>query len=116
MSDRVKGGKVKRKAKSRSDRAGRVFSVEHGERQLLNCNYAERDGVAEPLYLAAVVEFLAAELLELASNAARMEDGKIFPRHLRQAFLEDRELYRLLYNFCRSCYRATSPCCRRPTN
>ena len=64
-------GKVKGKAKSRSNRAGLQFPVGRFHRLLRKGNYAERVGAGAPVYLAAVMEYLAAEVLELAGNAAR---------------------------------------------
>jgi len=64
-------GKVKAKAKSRSSRAGLQFPVGRIHRMLRKGNYAERVGAGAPVYLAAVMEYLAAEVLELAGNAAR---------------------------------------------
>ena len=71
MSGRGKGGKTKGKAKSRSSRAGLQFPVGRIHRLLRKGNYAERVGAGAPVYLAAVLEYLAAEVLELAGNAAR---------------------------------------------
>ena len=66
MSGRGKGGKAKAKAKSRSSRAGLQFPVGRIHRLLRKGNYAERVGAGAPVYLAAVLEYLAAEVLELA--------------------------------------------------
>ncbi|GFS30255.1 histone H2A [Nephila pilipes] len=66
MSGRGKGGKVKGKSKTRSSRAGLQFPVGRIHRLLRKGNYAERVGAGAPVYLAAVLEYLAAEVLELA--------------------------------------------------
>ena len=78
MSGRGKGGKSKSggKAKSRSSRAGLQFPVGRIHRMLRKGNYAERVGAGAPVYLAAVLEYLAAEVLELAGNA-RSEERRV---------------------------------------
>jgi len=97
MSGRGKGGKVKAKAKSRSNRAGLQFPVGRIHRLLRKGNYAERVGAGAPVYLAAVMEYLAAEVLELAGNAARdNKKTRIIPRHLQLAIRNDEELNKLL--------------------
>ncbi len=72
MSGRGKtGGKTRAKAKTRSSRAGLQFPVGRVHRLLRKGNYAQRGGAGAPVYLAAVLEYLTAEILELAGNAAR---------------------------------------------
>lgn len=97
MSGRGKGGKAKGKSKSRSNRAGLQFPVGRIHRHLRKGNYAERVGAGAPVYLAAVMEYLAAEVLELAGNAARdNKKTRINPRHLQLAIRNDEELNKLL--------------------
>jgi len=96
-SGRGKGGKVKGKAKSRSSRAGLQFPVGRIHRLLRKGNYAKRVGAGAPVYMAAVMEYLAAEILELAGNAARdNKKSRIIPRHLQLAIRNDEELNKLL--------------------
>lgn len=97
MVGRDKGDKVKAKAKSRSVRAGLVFPVGRVNRHLRKGNYAERFGAGASVYLAAVMEYLTAELLELAGNAAHdNKKCRITPRHLQLAISNDCELKKLL--------------------
>uniref|UniRef100_A0A8C1IYP4 Histone H2A n=1 Tax=Cyprinus carpio TaxID=7962 RepID=A0A8C1IYP4_CYPCA len=98
MSGRGKtGGKARAKAKSRSSRAGLQFPVGRVHRLLRKGNYAHRVGAGAPVYLAAVLEYLTAEILELAGNAARdNKKTRIIPRHLQLAVRNDEELNKLL--------------------
>merc|ERR1712173_478496 len=82
---------------SRSKRAGLQFPVGRTSRHLRKGRYAPRVGSGASVYLAAVMEYLAAEVLELAGNAAR--DNKrthITPRHIQLAIRNDEELNKLL--------------------
>ncbi|KAF9466061.1 histone H2A [Collybia nuda] len=87
------------KSQSRSARAGLQFPVGRLHRLLKKGNYAQRVGAGAPVYLAAVLEYLAAEILELAGNAARdNKKVRIVPRHLQLAIRNDEELNKLLGN------------------
>ncbi|KAL0922442.1 hypothetical protein M5K25_006429 [Dendrobium thyrsiflorum] len=92
-----KGGGQKKKAVSRSVRAGLQFPVSRIGRYLKKGRYARRVGTGAPVYLAAVLEYLAAEVLELAGNAARdNKKNRIIPRHVLLAIRNDDELGKLL--------------------
>ncbi|KAJ7037934.1 histone-fold-containing protein [Mycena alexandri] len=85
------------KSQSRSSKAGLQFPVGRIHRLLKKGNYAQRVGAGAPVYLAAVLEYLAAEILELAGNAARdNKKHRIVPRHLQLAIRNDEELGKLL--------------------
>ncbi|KAI4530886.1 hypothetical protein MG293_018744 [Ovis ammon polii] len=65
MSGRGKqGGKACAKVKSRFSRAGLQFPVGRIYRLLHKGSYVERVGAGAPVYLAAVLEYLMAEVLE----------------------------------------------------
>ena len=99
MSGRGKGGKIKKEKRSRTGRAGLQFPVGRLHRLLRKGNYAERIGAGAPVYLAAVLEYLAAEVLELSGNAARdNKKTRINPRHIQLAIRNDDELNKLLKN------------------
>ncbi|KAM7273986.1 hypothetical protein ACFE04_028650 [Oxalis oulophora] len=91
-----KGGQRK-KAVSKSVKAGLQFPVGRIARFIKKGRYAQRMGTGAPIYLAAVLEYLAAEVLELAGNAARdNKKNRINPRHLLLAIRNDEELGKLL--------------------
>lgn len=82
---------------SRSAKAGLQFPVGRVARYLKAQKYAQRVGAGAPVYLAAVLEYLAAEVLELAGNAARdNKKSRIVPRHIQLAIRNDEELSKLL--------------------
>lgn len=98
MSGRGKGKQVPNtKSKTRSSRAGLQFPVGRIHRLLRTGNYGDRYGAGAPVYMAAVLEYLTAEILELAGNAARdNKKSRIIPRHLQLAVRNDEELNKLL--------------------
>ncbi|KAH8059827.1 histone H2A [Aureococcus anophagefferens] len=85
MSGKGKGGRGKKSGKagtSKAAKAGLQFPVARLNRFLKKGKYAGRVGVGAGVYMGAVLEYLCAEILELAGNAAR--DNK----KARSAFME----------------------------
>ncbi|KAM4620241.1 core histone macro-H2A.1 [Polymixia lowei] len=95
MSSR--GGKKKTTKTSRSTKAGVIFPVGRMLRYIKRGLPKYRIGVGAPVYMAAVLEYLTAEILELAGNAARdNKKGRVTPRHILLAIANDEELNQLL--------------------
>ena len=98
----AKGGRGKGKASgtrpiSKAARAGLQFPVGRVARFLKQGKYADRVGAGAPVYLAAVLEYLAAEVLELAGNAAKdAKKSRVVPRHIQLAVRNDEELAKLM--------------------
>lgn len=66
------------------------------QRYLKKGRYTSRVGSGAPIYLASVLEYLTAEILELAGNAARdNKKTRIVPRHILLAVRNDEELNKL---------------------
>ena len=86
MSGKGKGGRGEKKSTSSSAKAGLQFPVARIGRYLRQGKYGTRLGGGAPVYLAAVLEYLCAEILELAGNA----------RHITLAVKNDEELNKLL--------------------
>jgi len=97
MSGKGRGKASSKKAMTRSAKAGLQFPVGRIARFLKKGKYATRVGAGAPVYLAAVLEYLCAEVLELAGNAARdNKKTRIIPRHVQLAVRNDEELSKLL--------------------
>lgn len=87
----------RKKRVTRSSRAGIVFPVSRVYRYLRRSCLKRRIQAGSPIYLSAVLEYLCAEVLELAGNAARDNKKRIItPRHILLAVANDDELNKLL--------------------
>lgn len=103
MSGKTGSGKTttatisRKKGQSASSKAGIQFPVGRIRRFLKKGRYAKRVGAGAPVYMAAVLEYIIAEILELSGNAASdAKKRRIIPRHIQLAVRNDEELNKLL--------------------
>ena len=81
---------------SKSSRAGLVMSVARVLRKLKDGQFSRRVGVMGAVYLASVLEYLVAEVLELAGNCASVYKKEcVSPRCIQLSLLYDEELAQL---------------------
>lgn len=86
---------------TQSLRAGITFPVGRIGRYLRQGRYSHRVGAGAPVFAAAVMEYLCAEILELAGNVCAESKKKLItPRHIVLAIQNDDELKQYLRNGC----------------
>ncbi|XP_032657107.1 histone H2A type 1-like [Chelonoidis abingdonii] len=96
-SDETLDAKQAKAKITRSSRAGLLFSVSRIDRLLRKGQFADRVGAGAPVYMAAVLQYLTHEIVDIAGEvAARSKKRRISPRHLQLAIHSDSELKKLL--------------------
>jgi len=90
-------GQSKKARTTASKRAGLTFPVGRVAKNMKRMKLSKRYGKGGPVYMAAVLEYLTAEILEIGGNAARDNKARrINPRHLTLAIRNDQELNKFI--------------------
>lgn len=86
-------GKIARKA-AKSEKSGLVFKSSRIARKLRNGKMFERISKKTPIFLTAVLEYVCAEILEVAKDAVVGEKKKrILPKHIKIGIKNDQDLH-----------------------
>ncbi|XP_066489988.1 late histone H2A.2.2-like [Tiliqua scincoides] len=95
--DMEPSSRSKRPKTSRSYRAGLIFPVGRIDRFLRRGEYAERIGSGASVYMAAVLQYLIYDIVDMSGTmAARDKKRRISPKHLQWTIKNDVELHSLL--------------------
>lgn len=96
VGKRKSGTATRSKPVSHNKKAGVIFPVGRCNRYLKQGRYAERVGGSAGVFMAGVLEYITAELCELAGNVCE-EQGKkqIMPKHINFGIMHDEELAKL---------------------
>lgn len=97
---KMRAMKVKgKKAKNIQEMSGLQFPVHKMKRTMKKMNVNNTVTIGAPIYIAAVVEYLCAEVLELSGNAAHDNKQKrISPRYIQLAVNNDEEISKFVGN------------------
>ncbi len=96
-SGAAKGRPAGVKAKSQSSRCDLIFPVGRCHRFIKQGRYSNSTGVGGAIFMAAVLEYLTSELLELAGEMCLESKKKtITPRHIQLAIRNDEELNKIM--------------------
>ncbi|KAM9576856.1 histone H2A-like 3 [Trichechus inunguis] len=91
--------RCKRPSLSRSARAELQFSVSLVDHLLRERNYAQRLSLFTPIFLAGILEYVTANILELAGNEAYNNHRiRITPEHVERAVDNDPQLSLLFHD------------------
>ena len=93
-------GKIKKPAVSRSEKAVLKLSVSRVHRQLKDSGAIERIGINAPVFMAAVLQYVATEVIEMAAeNTTQAKRKRIMPEDISQAIRSDPELHKAMEGF-----------------
>ncbi|OCF39022.1 hypothetical protein I317_07199 [Kwoniella heveanensis CBS 569] len=88
---------VNSNSRSKSSRAGLTFPVARLQRYMRQGRYAKTIATSAAVFMAASLEYLIAEVMEMGGNAAKDNKSKtIKPRHLKLAISNDDKFNRLI--------------------
>jgi len=85
-------GGIQTRNLKRDRRGGLVFSVNQIFRRLARGRFSNRISISAAVGIAATIEYLTVEVLDLAGINAEKDGKKILPRHIQLAIRNDEEL------------------------
>lgn len=99
-ADRTEPKQLKQPSASRSKKAGLTMPVSRINRHLKISKLMDRVGSSTPVYMAAVVEYIIAEVIEIAGNKVKNDGRKrMTPADVAYAIRTDRELNKLMEGY-----------------